>query len=251
MRKLKAFLVLALVLMVSFCCTVSAGAYDMGEYASKLEVGELNSFNLFYSNGWTGYDFNSFFSFESGGEGTMNLYIKIDASPDILLYDENGKTVEIEEIKTITGDARKYEKGSFKLYGGGYAELTPSDAFGYYEGTITYKVKKGTYYIEYNEVGNKKLNSDYNIASLDMKVDAPQKKVTPKISYFNLSLPVGESIQAGAVLSGGSGTVTWKSTKPSIASVTSEGEITANKKGATTITAKCGTSTIKLKITVE
>ncbi len=251
MRKLKAFLVLVMVLVVTFCCTVSAGAYDMGEDASKLEVGELKSFNLFYSHGWTGYDFTSYFSFESGGEGTMSLYIKVDASPDITLYDENGERVAIDNVSTVTGSA-KLEHSNLDIYADSKrVEVEPSDAFGYYEGTISYKVKKGTYYIEYKELGNKKFNSDYNIASLDMKVDAPQKKVTPKISYFNLSLPVGESIQAGAVLSGGSGTVTWKSIKPSIASVTSKGKITANKRGATTITAKCGTSTIKLKITVE
>lgn len=60
-----------------------------------------------------------------------------------------------------------------------------------------------------------------------------------------------DTLSLGAALSGGSGTVTWKSSKSSVATVSSKGKITAKKAGSTIITAKCGTSYKKVKIVVS
>ena len=60
----------------------------------------------------------------------------------------------------------------------------------------------------------------------------------------------GDSLYLGADLTG-SGTVTWKSSKPSVAAVSSSGKITAKAKGTAVISAKCGKTTKKIKIKVS
>ena len=73
---------------------------------------------------------------------------------------------------------------------------------------------------------------------------------TAKINYLTINLNKGDTLSRGASLSA-SGTVTWKCSKPTVASVSSSGKVTAKKAGSTIITAKCGPSSQKIKIVVK
>ena len=55
----------------------------------------------------------------------------------------------------------------------------------------------------------------------------------------------------GALVSPSGEAVMWTSSKTSVATVSSSGKVTAKAKGSATITAKCGTSTQKIKIIVK
>ncbi len=70
-----------------------------------------------------------------------------------------------------------------------------------------------------------------------------------KLSKKKATLYVGETVQLK--LTGGSGRVTWKSSKLKIAGVSKTGVVTAKKKGSCKITAKCAGKTYICKVTVK
>lgn len=70
-----------------------------------------------------------------------------------------------------------------------------------------------------------------------------------KLNKTKKTLNVGETFTLK--LSGTSKTVTWKSSKKSVATVSSKGKVTAKKAGTATITATCSGKTYKCKITVK
>ncbi len=118
-------------------------------------------------------------------------------------------------------------------------------------GTFTYALKKGTYYISVSR-GNKYYDASGkgNIA-VTAKFPGEEKEETAKISVLGITMKKGDTIQLTADLTSGDGKVTWKSSKKTVAKVSEDGVVTAVKKGTATITAKCGKSTLKLKITVK
>ncbi len=67
-----------------------------------------------------------------------------------------------------------------------------------------------------------------------------------------VSLPANETLALTATLqpAGATGTVTWSSSKPAIASVDNNGVVTPHKQGAVTITAKSGKAKAKVKVEV-
>lgn len=72
---------------------------------------------------------------------------------------------------------------------------------------------------------------------------------TTKLNKSKLSIHVGETYKLK--LSGASGTITWASSKVSIAKVSSAGKITALDEGKTVITATCKNKDYSCAVTVE
>ncbi len=118
-------------------------------------------------------------------------------------------------------------------------------------GTVTYSLKKGTYYISVMR-GNKFYDASGkgNIA-VTAKFPGEEKEEDAKISVLGITMKKGDTMQLTADLTSKDGKVTWKSSKKTVAKVSEDGVVTAVKKGTATITAKCGKSTMKLKITVK
>lgn len=104
----------------------------------------------------------------------------------------------------------------------------------------------------------KKLNAALAL-TLTLALVAPiQTPVTPvavaeaatvKINKTKKTLKVGQTYQLK--ITGTKKTVKWKSSKKSVASVSSKGKVTAKKVGKTNITATVGGKTLKCKITVK
>lgn len=108
---------------------------------------------------------------------------------------------------------------------------------------INYKVSKGTYYLRLSR-------NNSETASVSMTATYPEGSSNDgKISYLSLTMSKGSTIQLGTVMSV-DGAVTWTSSKTSVATVSSNGKITAKSKGSAVITAKTGKNSVKIKITV-
>lgn len=70
-----------------------------------------------------------------------------------------------------------------------------------------------------------------------------------KINKKKVTLKVGQTLQLK--VTGTKGKVKWKSSKKSVATVSSKGRVKAKKKGSTTITAKVGKKKYTCKVTVK
>lgn len=115
-----------------------------------------------------------------------------------------------------------------------------------FSGTLYYKVKKGTYYIEVRaeSVGKGTMNMTPTFPSND----SPE---TESIE-LQITMNVGDEIRLGAIVSpDGAEEVKWSTTKKSVASVSSKGKVTAKGEGTATIKAKSGSKVLKIKIVVE
>lgn len=112
--------------------------------------------------------------------------------------------------------------------------------------TLKYNLDKGTYYVKtWATVGADIEGKN----SISFSYPQDKNEEDGKISYLSLEMEKGDTLKLGAVIEG-EGTVKWSSSKSSVVSVTSDGKITAKKKGTATIIAKLGSSTVKLKIKV-
>lgn len=106
-----------------------------------------------------------------------------------------------------------------------------------YKKTISKLSKGKTYYFQvrsYGSYGNQRLYGSYS-ASAKVKVKGTAS-ATGKLNKTKAQITVGGSTQLR--LSGVSGTVTWKSSKPSIAAV-SRGKVSGKRTGRAVITATC------------
>ena len=146
-------------------------------------------------------------------------------------------------LKDSDGGEIKYTTRTEKA---GYWGMLGSSAYprnGAFSGTVTYTLSKGTYYLAVfsNSGGLVSFTPTYPSAASSEK----------KVSYISATLKKGATLQLGAVLSDGNeGTAEWSSSKSSVAAVSSKGKITAKAKGTAVITAKVGSSTVKIQIKV-
>ncbi|WP_373212707.1 Ig domain-containing protein [Ruminococcus sp. 5_1_39BFAA] len=76
-------------------------------------------------------------------------------------------------------------------------------------------------------------------------------KASVKLSKSKVSITVGNSTTLTAKVTGKNKKVTWKSSKPSVASVSSKGKVTGKKAGTAVITAKANGKTAKCTVTVK
>ncbi len=255
MKKTKRLLALAVVLIVAvsvaLCMFVSASAYNMADYARPVETDTYIYKTLQYDYKWTSNQYKAYYSFKCEADGPLSIWMRVsnNVSPNIVLYDSDGNEVAVDSVTTETGSHR-IRKDSLVLFSD-YVELTPSSLFGYYDGTINYTVKKGTYYLYYEDYCESYIELDENsCATFELMVMPTKKKEVVKLSCFSLTLSKGDKISLGAAITA-KGEVTWTSSKKSVATVSSKGRITAKKAGTTTITAKCGSSVVKIRIIVE
>ncbi len=120
-----------------------------------------------------------------------------------------------------------------------------------FKGSMSYSVKKGTYYIRLSHYSSWAYNSYNQNGKVTFTATYPTGSSSKaKINYITLNLSKGDTLSLGADITG-SGDVTWKSSKSSVASVSSAGKVTAKSKGSAIITAKVGKTTKKIKIVVS
>lgn len=89
------------------------------------------------------------------------------------------------------------------------------------------------------------------VLALPLQVQAASAKASIRLSKSSVTIYTGASTTLKATVTGKSKKVTWKSSKPSVATVSSSGKVTAVKAGKTTITAKANKKTVKCVVTVK
>lgn len=187
-----------------------------------------------------GYNDNVDYKFTAAKAGTLTISATAGMSHAYLyLYDSDGNTINCDECKMTSGT---YSQKSDSIY------FTWNRATEKIKFTATYTVSKGTYYI--------RLCNDWDKGDgkVELKATYPtSSSSSAKISCLSLEMEVGDSVKLGAVLNPADSDddVTWKSSKKSVATVSSTGKITAKKTGTATITATCGTSKVKIKVVVK
>lgn len=171
------------------------------------------------------------------GSGTLKFSIESHMySLYMEVYDSNGNLLSTIANTTTSGSNSSIGKETHNMYW--------NDTIEKFNGTVSYSVKSGTYYIRfcrycYNGNGKITFTATY-----------PSSTSTAKVKYITINLPKGSTLSLGADTTG-SGTVTWKSSKSKVATVSSAGKVTAKAKGSTIITAKSGKSSKKIKIVVS
>lgn len=228
------------ILVTALCVPVSAASIE--DTAKAIDSGKKISFTMKERQGLIGYIYYDY-KVNLSEKGTLKLTFdtKVNYSK-VKVLDSNGNAIKLSS-KSVSSGSAIYHTGHY----GGYTSLTWNSTVENFKGTLSYKsLEKGTYYIrmwaDTKEVKGK----------TSVSFTYPQEKESEtegKISYLSVTLKKGDTLQLGAVVDG-EGTVKWSTSKKAVATVTSKGKITAKSAGTATITAKLGTSSVKIKIKV-
>ena len=238
MTKLKKITAVLLSVVMFMCFfAVQASAESIYNTAKAISSGKSYSTQL--------YNYRDTADYKITATKSGSLVIKLTSQmylTEVYVYDSDGNMVQLSDRKATSGEAKWH---SDNYYSYNYWNETVEK----FAGTLTYGIKKGTYYIRFERAsdsgsGNGKINFTATFPTTS-------SSSTAKINYLSIPMKVGSTMQLSAVLSKTTvASVTWSSSKSSVASVTSKGKVTAKKAGSTVITAKLGTSTVKLRIKV-
>lgn len=241
MRTAKRLLILLMVIvmaMTAFSVTAGAGIADT---AKSITSGKAVKGWIPNENDCEDYKI----TVKSSGKLVLDLSINLKYA-NVYVYDENGNRVSL--------SAENITSGGFT---NDYRQKTIwNNTVEKFNGKLTYKVNAGIYYIRIKSIDLDSTTwSNPGSGEFTLTATFPSSSSsstsTGKVSYLTLTMSKGWSLQLGAVVSPSGKKVTWKSSKKSVVSVSSNGLITAKKKGTAIITAKCGSSTKKIKIIVK
>lgn len=238
-RKISA-VISAAVIAVSACASMAltAAADSIYDTAKELKSGVATS-TIINDYGATGY----------------NSDYKVIVSKSGTLIIELAAGWPIAQINVLDSDGNTVIYSDYKVYSGTYEYFNNNEGLSFKWNSTTekvkakayYPVKKGTYYIRAHRGGI----IGEGDGKLTLTATFPSAtKSTAKINYLTINLKKGDTLSLGASVSG-SGTVKWSSSKPTVAAVSSSGKVTAKKAGSAIITAKCGSSSQKIKIVVS
>lgn len=167
--------------------------------------------------------------------GKLKLDVKTEMGTFFLyLFDSEGKAVIVSDRKVKTGE-RGSDIGVTQFYGHYDSDKK------LFEGTLTYPVEKGVYYIQ---IGR---GTSIGSGKYTLTASAPAEKSSSS-PILTQKVKKGDTIDLG--VDDTEDSVTWSSSKKSVASVDKNGKVTAKKKGSAIITAKVGKNSLKVKIIV-
>lgn len=186
----------------------------------------------------------------SADYGTPRMYKVEMAKKGTLKVDMTSavSSVNVQVLDSSATDMIEYTKGTAAVgsveYTNNYgAWIQAKD--GKSDVSLEYKLDKGVYYVKvFGTI------DAYVGGKTELTLTYPQAAKGAEITSFTITLSKGDKLQLGTLLNG-KGTVKWSTSKKSVAAVSSKGKITAKAKGSATITAKCGTSTMKIRIIVK
>lgn len=231
LKKLAAIVTMAaMTLTMTVAIPTPASADSIYDTAKAISSGKQVSTTLYSSGDCADY------RIRSSGKGLLKLNItaQIRASK-IYVYDSDGNRISYCERNFISGQTEYYSSSS--------TWYTWNETIEKLKLEISFPVNKDDYYIRFESCSNT------GNGKLTFTATYPSSTSTAKINYITINLPKGSTLFLGADTTG-SGTVTWKSSKSSVATVSSTGKVTAKAKGSTIITAKSGKSSKKIKIVV-
>ena len=228
----------AAVIAVSACASMALTAAADSIYDTAKEIKSGQKVNSIYIGIGENADYKV--NVSESGRLTVDFYAGWKYCW-LYLYDSNGNVV--------SNSDWQMNSGYINSWGEDGLEFEWNEATEKINATVFYSVKKGTYYLRAYRSRYDGKGGDGKLTLTATYPSATTSKA--KISYITINLEKGDTLSLGAALSGGSGTVKWSSSKPSVATVSSKGKVTAKKSGSTIITAKVGSSYKKVKITVS
>ncbi len=246
--KVLSVLMAAVMLMTALCVPASAASIE--DTATKITSGKSYSKNMV--KGYNDGHYGTYADYKIVCAKSGTISIKMTSTTkyiDLHLYDSNFNLVEVYSTNVTTGNSPKGGAGyDYAAYDwNATAEKSVS--------TTKWNVKKGTYYLRINNssdsYGYKCMAGKITFTATFPSSSSSSSSSSAKISYLSIEVPKGSKMQLAAVVSAKtSQSVSWSSSKSSVVSVTSKGKITAKAKGTAVITAKLGSSTMKIRIKV-
>lgn len=237
--KILSVLMSAVILVTALCVPVSAASIE--DTAKAIDSGKKVSLTLKEAQllKCTYYDYKVTLS----EKGTLKLSFSSNVSrTGVKVLDSNGNPVELSSKSVSTGSAYYYSRG--------YANLIWNSTMENFKGSISYKsLEKGTYYVRIWAETSATVKGKTSVSFSYPQETEEETASEGKISYLSVTLKAGDTLQLGAVVDG-EGTVTWSTSKKAVATVTTKGKITAKSAGTAIITAKLGSSSVKIKVKV-
>lgn len=236
-KKLAAVLTAAVIAVsAAAVMAVSAGADSIADTATTISSGKSVTAYLPQS------DDKSDYAISVKTAGTLKLSIESHIKEvNVAVYNSDG-----EQVKPVIHEAScGWSEWNFMGTQGEWNNTIEK-----FKGVMSYSVKKGTYYIRISNYSSWAYNAYNQNGKLTFTATYPSTSNTAKIKYITINMARADSLSLGADLTG-SGTVTWKSSKPSVAAVSSTGIVTAKSKGSAIISAKVGKTTKKIKIKIS
>lgn len=235
LRKIAAVLTAAVMAVSAFAAvSVTAGADSIYDTATAISSGK--SIATIASGKTVDYKVN----ISDSGELKLNIESHMRTGY-VQVFDENGKA--------LTSINATVTSGGCSSAGETEHLLRWNETVEKYKGTVSYSVKRGTYYIRFQRSDSGCLRCTCS-GKLIFTATYPTSESTAKLNYITINMERGDTLSLSADMTG-TGTVTWKSSKPKVATVSSTGKITAKSRGTTVISAKCGKVTKKIKIKVS
>ena len=240
-RKIVAVLTAAVMAVSAFAAvSVTAGADSIENTAAAIISSKLVSTNI-----PNDYD-KSDYKITVSDSGTLKMSVESYVSEiTIIVYNSNGEQIKPQLYEATSGSVSWNFMGTYCSW---------NKTIEKFQGTLKYSVRKGTYYIRFENYQEASSMGNYNAYNNEGEVNFtatyPSATSAAKLNYITINMERGDTISLGADMTG-TGSVTWKSSKPKVATVSSTGKITAKSKGTTVISAKCGKTTRKIKIKVS
>ena len=229
-KKFFSILLMIAIIITSAFLTVNAGAENIFDIAKTIESGKSYKTSL---------PDNTYYKFTVKKSGSLKFkFTSNNYCTDIALFDSAGKYYYPTKSTITAGDGQNWF-GDFQIYHNRTFERS--------EGTLTYKVKKGTYCIRV------KTSRSGGSGNFSFKATFPDKAAEndAEIAYITIPMKAGKTLTLKADLSVDTDdNVKWTSSAPAVAAVDENGKISAKAKGTAVITASLGESTQKIKIKV-
>lgn len=234
LKKIAAVLAAGVMAMTALCA--SAGAESALDAKTALTSGKKTTINFDGKNPMS-------YKIKVAEKGTIKFNYTIESNDfRFFLYDSDGASIAVDSMSSKSGRVY-YEKSS-----GGYVHAQKVYSTGIGSGTFEYKVKKGTYYLMINtsfySAGKLKLTATF--PSSDSSSDA-------KIDALTINVKKGAELSFGTLITGSAdlSDIKWTTSDKAVATVSSSGTVKAVGKGKATITAKLGSSSVKIVVKVS
>ncbi len=236
MKHIKKILTLAMVVVMALTVlTFSGGAESIEQTAIALTSG-----NTVTPPRFSRYNDYEAYKINVSKSGTLKLTIKAYSDPiNVYVIDSNDNYLDVDDYTERNGSASVGTASVCSTLYTGSLGKTDID--------LCYKVTKGTYYIKIAAGWNYK--GSENKINLTATFPSSSNASKGKVYYLRLTMDKGDTLGIGAVVSSGT-KVTWTTSNSNVATV-KNGKVTAKAKGSAIITAKCGTSSQKIKIVVQ
>ena len=242
--KILAIVMAAIMALAVFSLSAAADSLSLEDFAEPVTFGKQYDEKL-----PDNYNDNTY-SFTLKGKSRVSIKLVSYAKQSIFsgtyvqVYDKSENKYEAAvkiEVGTKETDGLLKSVKSSTLFGG--EEL--------FSGTLTYALPSaGTYYVRFGTINSSDSGKDFNFTLKQTLITSAASDATP---VMTVNLAKGAKLQFGTLLTNGKPTqaATWASSKADVASVDKSGNVTAKKKGQTTVTAKIGTSVLKFVVKVS